>query len=67
MTLIAIVDVYDRKHVVSKEDLENTVRHPRLVPLRFHTGRRYTDVPRNLRPKGGEMIHRENIARVMEL
>lgn len=62
MKMLRVRDVYGREHWVSAEDWN---KGRIQTPLRFRTGRRYLDVPANLRPEGGAMIHRENVAEVL--
>ena len=66
-TLLLVTDVYGRTCFIAQEDYNNRERYPRLIPLRFKSGRRYFDMPKGVRPKGAGMIARENIARVNAL
>ena len=62
MQLLEITDVYGHICYVAEEDFNHPRRFKVRVPLRFRTGTRYVDVPRNFRPEGGDCIHRDNIA-----
>jgi hypothetical protein len=66
MTLIAVVDVYGRKSIVSREDLESPTRWIHQVPLRDLKGRTFFSLGYARKGKACT-IHRQNIARVMEL
>ncbi len=57
-TLVRVIDVYDRHHLVSRDDL-NSRRIQ--IPLRFQDGRKFSDSDRLLCSGKPLSIHRDNI------
>jgi len=62
-TILEALDVYGRPCRIAREDC----RMDRLIPLRTSGGRKWSHVPRNLRPadlRECPFIHPENVDRV---
>ena len=64
--LVQIIDVYDRRHYVDSDDLDNLQRYVTQVPTRTKSGRKHCDLSTQVRRLigcGVGTIHRENIKR----
>lgn len=62
--LALVTDTYGGHCYVLPADLERATSKRRLCPIRSSTGRKLSDLPRNLRPDCC-MLHPENIIRVV--
>jgi len=66
--LVQIIDVYDRRHYVDSDDLDNLQRYVTQVPMRTKNARKHLDLSTSLRHLlriEAVTIHRENIKRRM--